>query len=433
MKHAGLKKILSNAGLAVKCELNSSEWKIVFEQIDALLTRSEQDVLNVKDQLDLSYVEMNKVWDLIQERESLIKSILDASEDTILTIDDVGQIIEFNHAAEKLFAVSKKSIAGQSIFNIVRGGNFQDDLRRLTSPEFTQSNFDFFGRSHERTILTEDGRLILALVFPSSVSCGAQNIYPIYIKDLTLIKATEIELEKSRALIVSSSRLSALGEMAGGIAHEINTPLAVIQLRTDQLVANVESKQFDVEVHLKALGGIEKTVKRISKMVNSLRAFSRDGAKDEMASTSIVFLVEQAFSLCREKFYNHGVKLDFTYEQDIFLNCRSTEIVQVLFNLLTNSFDAVEASDEKWVRVELVALSDSIELSVVDSGKGIEKSLHEKIMLPFFTTKESGNGTGIGLSISKAIVESHGGRVFVDSGCSNTKFTMILPLKVGPA
>ena len=109
--------------------------------------------------------------------------------------------------------------------------------------------------------------------------------------------------------------------------------------------------------------------------------------------------------------------------------CRDTQISQVLLNLLNNSFDAIAGDPEAWVELSVYQKNEYIEISIVDSGKGISPEIQQKIMHPFFTTKEIGKGTGLGLSISKEIVKSHGGKFFVELDSANTKFVIQIPIR----
>jgi len=241
------------------------------------------------------------------------------------------------------------------------------------------------------------------------------------------LSETRERLRMQQEVVTHSSKMSALGEMAGGVAHEINTPLAVIQMRADQLLEAIEEKNLDPELLHNSLKAIDQTVRRISKIINGLRAFARDGRKDPLAPHSAVRLVEDTFSLCRERFKNHGVSLEFSHSGDVEILCRPSEIGQVLLNLLNNSFDAIQDLQSKWVKVELQDREQEIAILIIDSGPGIPDEIQKKMMQPFFTTKEIGKGTGLGLSISKGIVESHHGLLQIDNSRSNTTFIIRFP------
>lgn len=246
-------------------------------------------------------------------------------------------------------------------------------------------------------------------------------------KELTESQKTITEQQQSLAV---SAKMSALGEMAGGVAHEINTPLAVIRLRTDQLLESLQEDPIDREFFTKALSAIDQTVSRIGKIVNGLRSFARDGKNDQMSSYSVSQIIDDTLSLCRERFTHRGVQIDCLQLADIRINCRPSEISQVLLNLLNNAYDAIQNENEKWVRIELSESVQEVHISVCDSGKGIPLEIQEKIMQPFFTTKEIGKGTGLGLSISRGIIQNHGGQIKIDNSVQNTKFVLTFPKTV---
>jgi len=117
-------------------------------------------------------------------------------------------------------------------------------------------------------------------------------------------------------------------------------------------------------------------------------------------------------------------------EQSLLIDCRPTEISQVLLNLLNNAVDTVQPSPEKWVEVRVTNVAADVEISVMDSGKGIAKQFRDKVGQPFFTTKQVGHRTGLGLSISKGIAEAHGGHLNLDAECEHTRFVATLPKAV---
>jgi len=235
---------------------------------------------------------------------------------------------------------------------------------------------------------------------------------------------TRERLRQQQEVVAHSSKMSALGEMAGGIAHEINTPLAIIQMRAGQLLEQIELNTVDLKKMKASLQGIDLTVQRIGKIIKGLRSFARDGRHDPLTLNSIVKIVEDTFSLCQERFRNHGISLEFLHEGDAEILCRPSEIGQVLLNLLNNSFDAIQENSQRWVKVELRDGQQEIFLLISDSGRGIPNELQQKIMQPFFTTKEVGKGTGLGLSISKGIIEGHFGELLIDNSGPNTTFVI---------
>lgn len=239
------------------------------------------------------------------------------------------------------------------------------------------------------------------------------------------------QIVKQQELLIVSSKMSSLGEMASGIAHEINTPLAVIALKADLLIAASNTDEFALNgrtIVADACEMIHRTVDRIAKIIVGLRAFARDGASDPFQKTDMQSIIKDTLDLCSEKFRGSGVVLQVKMpESELLLSCRATQISQVLLNLLSNSFDAIqEQTTEKWIKIEARDLGKEIELSVTDNGHGISPAIRSKLVQPFFTTKEVGKGTGLGLSISRGIVMDHEGRLFLDEQSLHTRFVIVL-------
>jgi signal transduction histidine kinase len=238
------------------------------------------------------------------------------------------------------------------------------------------------------------------------------------------------DLKEQEMRVFHASKMSSLGEMSAGIAHEINNPLAIIAGKADSIRRAMSTGRLDDESLLRHLGVIEKTTMRIAKIVKSLRAFSRDGEFDPFELSKVGEIVSESATLSGSRFLNYGIdfRID-AIDPALEIQCRPIQISQVLLNLLNNAFDAVLTLDEKWVRIETRVSESEIELRVIDSGKGIPVRIREKILQPFFTTKEVGVGTGLGLSISMGIVQAHNGSLFVDAECENTCFVVRLPIK----
>lgn len=408
---------------------DSSEWLTLKKELSDKCKQHIENYEMLQKTLELGYQEMQKMLELFEQRDLLKQSIFDASQDIILTLDDSGQVIEFNRATETLLKLDAQSIMGQKLTSLLPDCSFRQDLNNLFSQSADFDTNSLLEKSYESTLFDSAGNMLIVLVSMSRIENHGSVVYPVYIKDLSSEKAAAQELEESRAQLMSTSKMSALGEMAGGVAHEINTPLAVIQMRSEQLFEDVTDGSADKESILDAVKVIDITVKRIAKIISGLRSFSRDGRKDPMMSCSVYQIVEDTFSLCREKFLSNGVELEFIKSADAEIECRPSEIAQVLLNMLNNAFDAIQPLSNKWVRVELEQKQNLLSLKVTDSGKGIPIDVQEKMMQPFFTTKEIGKGTGLGLSISKGLIESHGGSIFIDNSSANTCLVISLPRK----
>ena len=241
------------------------------------------------------------------------------------------------------------------------------------------------------------------------------------LKDVSALKAAQVQL-------VQASKMASLGEMAAGIAHEINNPLLVILGKADQMRTRLAKIPADLPSLCSDLDKIETTVDRISKIVRGLRLFSRSSEKDPMRISSLSDIVSDTMELCRERFKFHEIDLKLSVGSDFRLQCRPAQISQVLMNLLSNSLDAVDMHNQKWIELRAEqARANQIRISITDSGGGIPPEVAGRMMEPFFTTKEIGRGTGLGLSISRGIIEEHSGQLFYDNTCAHTRFVIELP------
>jgi len=238
----------------------------------------------------------------------------------------------------------------------------------------------------------------------------------------------EAIVAKQQLQIFHSSKMAALGEMAGGIAHEVNNPLGIIKLSAEQLQETIEEGKFSPEDISLFTSTITRTVKRIAKIITALRSFSRDGSHDPFELVPVSTLLDNVLVLCREGLTNQKVQIFIDVPDPLTsIECCPIQLEQVFLNLISNSRDAIQNLDEKWIRISVETLVDEVLIRFTDSGSGIPADLRNKIFQPFFSTKEIGKGTGLGLSISKGLVEYHRGTLEIDSENPNTSFKIRLP------
>lgn len=228
--------------------------------------------------------------------------------------------------------------------------------------------------------------------------------------------------------LFETSKMSSLGEMASGIGHEINNPLAIIIGKASLLRKHAEKNAFDQTTFKDNLSKIEQTANRIAKIIKGLKSYSRNSEADPMEQIAVASLIEESLELCRTRFKNKSIELRVNVNTTQNLECRAAQISQIIVNLLGNAHDAVEKLSVKWVQLDVVNTTKTLIISVTDSGCGIPAEIATKLMQPFFTTKGVGKGTGLGLSISKGIAETHNGTLRIDQHCKNTRFVLELPL-----
>lgn len=241
------------------------------------------------------------------------------------------------------------------------------------------------------------------------------------------------EMEQERIRIIQASKMASLGELSGGIAHEINNPLAIIKASSDILKRQAQMNSLSQESLIKYLDKINATVARISKIITSMRKFARDGSKDDKEVTSLLQLINNSFELSGEKFLSKGIDVIIECPTDIQVMCRPIEIEQVLVNLASNSYDAINECNkagQHFVKIHVESYEDVVQISFSDSGPGVPEELSNKIFDAFFTTKKSGSGTGLGLAISKRILLEHKGDIWVEHRNNSSAFVIELPIAI---
>jgi C4-dicarboxylate-specific signal transduction histidine kinase len=243
--------------------------------------------------------------------------------------------------------------------------------------------------------------------------------------------AAKEELREAQLQLEYSARMASLGMMAGGVAHEINNPLAVIHASAANLLRQVKAEgAVPVEMIVRTGQRIEQTANRIAKIIRSMLYLAREGSQDDLSLTPVTRIVEEVLDVCKERFREHSVNLLLpSIDPAVCVSCREVQIAQVVLNLLQNAYDAVMGQEgDRWIRLNVAVKDSSVVFSIIDSGPGIPLELQTRIMEPFFTTKEVGKGTGLGLSLSVKIVEEHGGKLeFTEEG-GHTCFSFRLPM-----
>ncbi|MCH6591266.1 MAG: PAS domain S-box protein, partial [Proteobacteria bacterium] len=248
------------------------------------------------------------------------------------------------------------------------------------------------------------------------------------------------EQKEAQAQLIRTSRLATLGEMASGIAHELNQPLTNMRMMAENALAYIESADVDADVQTRKLEGVIGQVDRMAGIVDHMRLFSRkDSAERETFSPTAC--AADAIGMVENQYRALGIRL----EKDLPARCRNVsghrfKLEQVILNLLSNARDAAAARADRAaregrefvpevsVRVAEDRKTDTVILSVSDNGGGVPGDVLDEIFHPFFTTKAEGQGTGLGLSISYSIIDTMGGRIEVRNAEGGARFDVILPV-----
>jgi two-component system NtrC family sensor kinase len=366
------------------------------------------------------------------------RELIENAPDAILQVDERGKIVIVNRTAERLFGYSREELIGSSVDRLVplahRGAHARHRDRFVQSG-FAVSMDKRVGNLHGRR---KDGTEFPAEIGLSPVKTDAGIYITAMIRDVSDRKRLERELQREQAL--RGQRIEVLARLAAELAHEIKNPLAIIHGRASDLAEMAtQGEALSAETVQKTCASIVKTTERAIRVIRGVEALANEGPRDPMQPTDLRHLVEQAIELLKTRYTTHGIALDAIFQPNLpLVECRQVQIEQVLINLLNNAFDAIDGDPHSppWVQVR-VALQparrqndiETVQIDVVDGGPGVSPGNREHLMETFFTTKPPGSGIGIGLSVSHAIAQEHGGILELLDAAGPTCFRLTLPVR----
>jgi PAS domain S-box-containing protein len=372
--------------------------------------------------------EEHRSREIIEQKEREVSTVLDTMPVMVAYWDSQLQNVLANRRYGEVFGIDPKSIKGKNLVDVIGQDLYDASEVFLTAALRGERN------TFELELPRADGAIQPSLVsYVPDVRNGTVHGFFTLVTDVTELKRLEAERRDLESKFLIASKMSALGEMAAGIAHEINNPLAIINCKTSILQTRLEKGIIDPLKINSDLETIGSTVERIARTVRGLLAFSRNTDAESTAATNVQKLIEDTLDLCREKLKNRGVDLRLEVEPTSYIDCRPNQISQILINLINNACDAIEGQEQPWLKISVESHPGALAIRVTDSGKPLSQEIAAKIMNPFFTTKEVGKGTGLGLSISKGLAESHGGTLTFDEQSKNTAFVLELPKVQKPA
>lgn len=246
---------------------------------------------------------------------------------------------------------------------------------------------------------------------------------------------TQVELEDSNDKLVNQtmqlvqvSKTAALGEMAGGLSHEVNNSLMVILGTVQQLERNLKKKNANDPDSENKIQTMTAAIQKIKTVIDGLKYFSLEREHVPMESVSLPEIMERTLNYCQEMLKAHDVTLSVEKIPQVNIHCHPMELTQVFFTILKNADEAVsKLPSDRWIRIKFKLHENRVKISVINGGPRMEKHIREKIFQPFFTTKDVGEGSGLSLSIARGIVKDHGGELIIDDHESSTCFIVDLP------
>lgn len=378
--------------------------------------------------LTLLDIERGKIENHLQELEMYspglhqLISLPELNRDQIFELEKrIIQLIRLEKfkAAENLFRVEKFSEIHNSYIKKVQ---LADEIIQQKIKDYEINHRNWFDN--------------LSKFFFASIIINAVLWWMIFIEFRILNaqkdRAQKI-IEQERLKFIEASKMASLGELSGGIAHEINNPLAIIKASSDLLRMQYEANRLDDDGFKKYITKISDTVDRISKVVSSMKKFARNGEADEKENAPLLNIIENALELFAEKFKTKGIKIITVCDESISVFCHPIEIEQVLLNLASNSYDAIcefQKEGDMYIKIQVDQVDGMAQIYFSDSGPGVPEEISDRIFNAFFTTKKSGAGTGLGLAISKRILLEHNGDIRLEHFRNTARFVVELPLSI---
>jgi two-component system, LuxR family, sensor kinase FixL len=346
-------------------------------------------------------------------REAHLKSILDTVPDAMIVIDERGIMQSFSAAAERLFGYSATEAIGKNI-KMMMPSPYRDNH---------DAYMDRYLRTGERHIIGI-GRVVVGerkggSTFPMELAVGEmrsgeKRYFTGFIRDLTERQKTEARLQELQSELVHISRLTAMGEMASTLAHELNQPLSAIAnyMKGSRRLLE-QSTDERSEMIRQAMDSAAEQAMRAGQIIRRLRNFVARG-ESERRVESVSKLVEEASALALVGIKDQGIQVRFQLSRsnDLAL-VDKVQIQQVLLNLIRNAIEAMQDSSRRDLLISTAPAEDGmLMISVADTGPGIAPEVCSQLFQPFVTTKR--HGMGVGLSISRTIIEAHGGRIWIE-------------------
>ena len=355
----------------------------------------------------------------VRSREAHLRSILDTVPDATVVIDETGMIRSFSAAAERLFGHREVEVAGKNV-SMLMPSPFREEHDGYISHYLGTGEKRIIGFDRVVTGARKDGSTFPMKLEVAEMQSGEQRFFTGFVRDLTERQRTEKQLQDLQTELARLSRLTAMGEMASTLAHEVNQPLTAISnylQGCNRLLESIEDKK--VVMVRDALAATTKQTLRAGEIIRQLRDFvtnhetvrHREDINDLVEETSALALIDAK---------DEGVKASFQFDTSVpDVMVVKVQVQQVVLNLMRNAIEAMEGCDPKVLLVSTARSSTDtdetgepmVQITVADTGSGISDKIAERLFQPFVTTKS--NGMGVGLSISKRLVEAHGGRMWV--------------------
>jgi len=386
------------------------------EELSANFSSIRQEDIEKIHQILIKYI--HHVIDLAKKgrsvHERLVHSIIQNYSDAVIALDNDYKIFFWNKGAERIFGYTADEMLGKTVDPIVPSElKEKGELQWL----FEETLRKGYVENYETERIRKDGRRIIVNLSRSLIKDENGEVLGsiAIVKDVTQIK----ELEKQ---IQHSDKLALIGQIAAGIAHEIGTPLNVISGNAEYIMMEMgENNPYKEELET-----IISQAERIANLIKQLLEFARP-RKPNYTKVNVNNELHHVVELLKHQFEKSNIKLNLKFSEDIpsiYADC--SQIHQVFLNIIVNAIQAINQNGV--IEIETFAKDGYVNIKFRDNGVGILPEHIHKIFEPFFTTKEAGKGTGLGLAVSKRIIDEHNGKIEVESTPGKgTVFTVKFP------
>lgn len=364
------------------------------------------------------------------QAELLIKNtLLDTIIDNIpnmLFLKDAKKLkfVRLNFAGEKLLGLSKDDFIGK---------NDYDFFTKEEADFFTKSDKKVFETKHILDIPEEriDTPLGVRILHTKKVPIFDNNGNPEYLlgisEDITESKIIEQKLKDQEEMMIVQSRQAAMGEMISMIAHQWRQPLSVISMSANNILLDVELKELSEENIKKGLESINEQITYMSRTIDDFRNFFKRSKNIE--TEYMHKLIDEVLLIIGSTLKAKNIEVRINCSESITVKTFKSELTQVIINILSNAKDSMQnQSEDKIITINVSELDDNVILSITNQGPQIPNDIIDKIFEPYFTTKETSGGTGLGLYMSKSIIEKHmHGNIVCRNTESGVEFIVTIP------
>ena len=357
--------------------------------------------------------------------EAMNKAVVVSSLDAIIVADEDWKVVEFNPAAETMFGYAREEALGRHAFDIVVPTDMREAQIEVMERYKAKVDVGNLARRFETSAMRRDGSSFPVEYSVNTVRTGDHRLFMAHARDLTEAERMEAEAQASRERLHQVEKLSAMGSLLAGVAHELNNPLAIVIAQSSLLVEKAGSddvRRRGERIHAAA--------ERCGRIVKSFLAMARQ-KPPQRAPVQIAELAAAALDMVGYGVRSSGIEVDVDIASDLPVISGDRDLLtQVLANMMINAQQALmDRAPPRRIELRVARAGPDIAIRVADNGPGIPEEIMRRVFEPYFTTKPAGVGTGIGLSICRNVVEAHGGKVSLSNRPGGgAQFDITLPI-----